>query len=44
VAELQANQTLPTNLPEPGVIGLIVAGGLWSLRRRRRLGIFYHQT
>jgi hypothetical protein len=37
VAELQANQTQPTNLPEPGMIGLMMVGvgGLLSRRRRR---------
>jgi autotransporter-associated beta strand protein len=38
VAELQANETEPANLPEPGMVGLMAlgAGGLMARRRRRR--------
>jgi hypothetical protein len=37
VAEVQANETQPADLPEPGMIGLLAvgAGGLLARRRRR---------
>jgi autotransporter-associated beta strand protein len=36
VAEIQANQTVPTNVPEPGMIGLLGLGAAGLLTRRRR--------
>jgi hypothetical protein len=36
VAEIQANQTQPADLPEPGTMGLLVAGAAGLLTRRRR--------
>jgi hypothetical protein len=37
VAEIEANQTQPADLPEPGMISLlgVAAGGLMMRRRRR---------
>jgi autotransporter-associated beta strand protein len=35
VAEIQANSLEPTNLPEPGVIGLLAVGATGLLTRRR---------
>jgi hypothetical protein len=37
VAEIQANQTQPANLPEPGVAGLLAAAAGGFIMRRRRL-------
>jgi MYXO-CTERM domain-containing protein len=36
VAELEANETEPADLPEPGLAGLAAAGLGWMLARRRR--------
>jgi hypothetical protein len=36
VAEIQANQTQPTDLPEPGMLSLLAVGAAGLLARRRR--------
>jgi hypothetical protein len=38
VAELKANETQPTNLPEPGIVGLMLLGAAGLMARRRRSG------